>query len=176
MRSMLHPFLMIAFFAILLSGHDSGAQNSPTADKQNKKMQKDQPFHIFNPETMAKPTAGYSQVAEVNDGKVIYIAGQVALDKSGNLVGKDDFRAQVQRVFENLKAAVEAAGGDFNSVIKLNYYCVGNVDQAQLPVVREIRDKYVNTANPPTSTFVFIQRLVRPEWLIEVDAVAVVRK
>jgi len=65
-----------------------------------------QPFRLFNPDTMAKPTAGYSQVAEVNGGKIVYIAGQVALDRSGNLVGKDDFSAQVQQVFENLKAAV----------------------------------------------------------------------
>jgi enamine deaminase RidA (YjgF/YER057c/UK114 family) len=106
----------------------------------------------------------------------VYIAGQVALDKSGDLVGKDDFRAQLQQVFEKLKAAVEASGGDFHSVITLNYYCAASVDPSQLPVVREVRDKYVNTANPPTSTFVFVQRLVRPEWLIEVDAVAVVKK
>jgi enamine deaminase RidA (YjgF/YER057c/UK114 family) len=161
--------------ASLLSGH-SGAQTAPAAAKPSKPAVTGQPFHIFNPETMAKPTAGYSQVAEVTDGKIIYIAGQAALDRSGNLVGKDDFRAQVQQVFENLQAAVEAAGGDFHSVIKLNYYCVGSVDSSQLPVVREIRDKYVNTENPPTSTFVFVQRLVRPEWLIEVDAVAVVKK
>ena len=109
-------------------------------------------------------------------GGDVALAGQVALDKSGNLVGKDDFAAQVKQTFENLKAAVEAAGGDFNNVIKLNYYCVGSVDSSQLPLVREIRDKYVNTADPPTSTFVFVQRLVRPEWLIEVDAVAVVKK
>lgn len=125
---------------------------------------------------MAKPTAGYSQVVEVNGGKIVYIAGQVALDRAGNLVGKDDFRAQVQQIFETLKAAVEAAGGDFNSVIKLNYYCAENVDPSQIPVVREIRDKYVNTANPPASTFAVVKRLVRPEWLIEVEAVAVVRK
>ena len=135
-----------------------------------------QPFRIFNPDTMARPTAGYSQVAEVTGGKIIYIAGQVALDHAGNLVGKDDFRAQVQQIFENLKAAVEAAGGDFNSVVKLNYYCAENVDASQMPVVREIRDKYVNTSNPPTSTFVFVKRLVRPEWLLEVEAVAVVKK
>jgi enamine deaminase RidA (YjgF/YER057c/UK114 family) len=176
MISSLQSLLMIAFAGVLLNGHDSGAQNTSTTTKQGAKTRATQPFRIFNPETMAKPTAGYSQVAEVNDGKIIYIAGQVALDKSGNLVGKDDFPAQVQQVFENLRAAVEAAGGDFKSVIKLNYYCVGSVDSAQLPVVREIRDKYVNTANPPTSTFVFVQRLVRPEWLIEVDAVAVVKK
>jgi enamine deaminase RidA (YjgF/YER057c/UK114 family) len=133
-------------------------------------------FRIFNPDTMAKPTAGYSQVAEIRSGKLVFIAGQVALDKAGNLIGKDDFRAQVQQVFENLKAAVASSGGNFNDVVKLNFYCAESVDPAQIPVVREIRDKYVNTANPPTSTFVVVKRLVRPEWMIEVEAVAVVKQ
>jgi 2-iminobutanoate/2-iminopropanoate deaminase len=70
-------------------------------------------FRLFNPDTMAKPTAGYSQVAKVMGGNLVYVAGQVALDLSGNLVGKDDFRAQTEQVFKNLKAAVEAAGGIF---------------------------------------------------------------
>lgn len=162
--------------AVFLSVDNFVTQKEQTMGTQSAKLQSGKEFHIFNPETMAKPTAGYSQVAEVGDGKIVYIAGQVALDKSGNLVGKDDFRAQTEQVFENLKAAVEAAGGDFNSVIKLNYYCAASVDASQMTVVREVRDKYVNTANPPTSTFVFVQRLVRPEWLIEVEAVAVVKK
>jgi len=134
------------------------------------------PFRIFNPDTIAKPAAGYSHVAEVIGGKLVYIAGQVALDRSGNLVGKDDFRAQVQQVFENIKAAVEAAGGDTHSIIKLNYFCSESVDPAQIPLVREIRDKYVDTTNPPTSTFVVVKRLVRPEWMIEIEAVAVVKR
>lgn len=176
MTSALRLLLVIILFAVLRCGYDSSAQEMLTTGTQGKKMEEGRPFRIFNPESMAKPTAGYSQIAEVNDGKIIYIAGQVALDKSGNLVGKHDLRAQAQQVFENLSSAVQAADGDFNSVIKLNYYCVGSVDSSQLSVVREIRDKYVNTVNPPTSTFVFVQRLVRPEWLIEVDAVAVVKK
>lgn len=61
-------------------------------------------------------------------------------------------------------------------MIKLNYYCTESVDPSVIPAVREVRDQYVNTANPPTSTFVVVKRLVRPEWLIEVDAVAVVKK
>jgi len=173
------PILAIGAMAVVAAvvcARDFGAAKGQTMGTQNAKAHDGKAFHIFNPETMAKPTAGYSQVAEVGDGKIVYIAGQVALDKAGNLVGKDDLRAQVQQVFENLKAAVEASGGDFNNVIKLNYYCAGSVDPAQLPAVREVRDKYVNTANPPTSTFVFVQRLVRPEWLIEVDAVAMVKK
>src|SRR5262249_9480897 len=91
-------------------------------ERPSEKAKSAKPFRIFNPETMAKPT-GYSHVAEVTGGKIVYIAGQVAQDKAGNMVGKDDFQAQVQQVFENLKAAVEAAGGDFKSIVKLNYYC-----------------------------------------------------
>ena len=67
---------------------------------------------------------GYSQVAAVTGGTIVFIAGHVALDRSGSLVGKDDFRAQVQQVFENVKAAIEAAGGTFDDVIKLNSYFV----------------------------------------------------
>ncbi len=165
-RIALLGFLLSAI-ALLAIGSDK--QSRPAADPSK-------PFRIFNPDTLAKPTAGYSQVAEVTGGKFVYIAGQIAIDRSGNLVGKDDFRAQVQQVFENLKAAVEAAGGDFHNVIKLNYFCSETVDPALIPAVREIRDKYVDTANPPTSTFVVVKRLVRPEWLIEVEAVAAVRQ
>src|SRR5882724_7304082 len=145
-----------------------------TAHAETKPVKK--PFRLYNPDTLAKPSAGYSQVAEVTGGKIVYIAGQVALDKAGNLVGKDDLRAQTQQVFENLKAAVQAAGGDTSNLIKLNIYCAESVDPTQIPVIREIRDKFVNTANPPTSTFVVVKRLVRPEWLIEIDAVAVIDK
>jgi enamine deaminase RidA (YjgF/YER057c/UK114 family) len=115
-------------------------------------------------------------VAEVTSGKIVYIAGQVAQDRAGNLVGKDDFGARVTQVFESLKAAVEAAGGSFSDVVKLNYFCAESVDPSLLPAVREIRDKYVSTASPPTSTFVVVKRLVRPEWMIEIEAVAVVKK
>jgi enamine deaminase RidA (YjgF/YER057c/UK114 family) len=176
MRSAFYLLLGIALLPPRLQAASPDPQNKAAKTKQSKNTQEAQTFRIFNPDTLAKPTAGYSQVAEVNEGRIVYIAGQVALDRLGNLVGKDDFRAQVQQVFENLKAAVEAAGGDFNSVIKLNYYCAESVDPSQTPMVREIRDKYVNTQNPPTSTFVVVKRLVRPEWLIEVEAVAVVKK
>jgi len=131
-------------------------------------------IHLFNPPTLVKPVAGYSQVAVVNEGKMVYISGQVALDASGQLVGKDDFLAQVEQIYKNLQAAIEAAGGTFHNVIKLNFYCVDSVDPALIPGIREIRDKYVNTHNPPASTFVIVRRLIRPEWLIEIEAVAAV--
>src|SRR6266403_1921407 len=129
---------------------------------------------LHNPATLSKPN-GYSHVAEVVSGKTVYIAGQVALDKDGQLVGKDDFGAQVRQVVANLNEALKSAGGTFADVVKLNYYCVDRVDRSQLPALREIRDQFVNTKAPPASTFVFVPDLVRPEWLIEVEAVAVVK-
>ena len=136
-------------------------------------MKHDREVRLSSPATMAKPN-GYSHIAEVSGGKMVYIAGQVALDKEGQLVGKDDFAAQVQQVFANLDAAIKAAGGSIGDVVKLNYFCVDRVDRGSMTVVREIRDRYVKTQAPPVSTFVFVSSLVRPEWLIEIEAVAVV--
>jgi reactive intermediate/imine deaminase len=128
-------------------------------------------FQLLIPEAMPK-SVGYSQVAVVTSGTIVFVAGQVALDKSGKIVGKDDFRAQVQQVFENLKAAVEAAGGSFGNVIKLNSYFL---DLSHLPEFREVRDRYINLKNPPASTAVQVSRLFRPEFLVEIEAVAVVK-
>jgi enamine deaminase RidA (YjgF/YER057c/UK114 family) len=131
--------------------------------------------HFSNPSTMAKPVSTYSQVVEVTGGKLVFIAGQVALDPAGNFVGKDDFRAQAEQVFKNLKLAVESAGGDMSSIVKMNYFVAEAVDPAQQGAVREIRDRYINTSAPPASTFVVVKRLARPEYLIEVEAVAAVK-
>lgn len=116
------------------------------------------------------PSLGYSQAVEIRRGRIIYIAGQVALDRSGKVVGEGDMRAQAQQTFENLKAALEASGATFENVVKLNYYFS---DISQLAVVREVRDKFINTANPPASTAVEVKRLFREPFLIEVEAVAV---
>ncbi|MGZ4789361.1 MAG: RidA family protein [Terriglobales bacterium] len=132
--------------------------------------------HLYNPETMAKPVSTYSQVAEVTGGKMVFIAGQVALDPAGKFVGEGDFHSQVQQIFKNIKLAVEASGGSMGDLIKTNYYVAETVDPAQYAAVREVRDQYINKAAPPTSTFVVVKRLVRPEYLIEVEAVAVVNK
>ncbi len=130
-------------------------------------------FELLIPNTMPK-SVGYSQIAIVTGGTLVLISGQVALDTSGNLVGKDDFRAQVQQVFENLKAAIGAAGGTFDDVVKLNSYLV-ELSPAHLAAFREVRDKYVNVKNPPASTAVQVQGLFRAEFLVEIEAVAVVK-
>jgi reactive intermediate/imine deaminase len=125
---------------------------------------------LINPSSLPRPV-GYSHVAEVSNGKTVYISGQVALDQSGNLIGPNDLRAQTQQVFTNLLAALEAVGTDFNSVVKLNYYLL---DISQIQVVREVRDQFVNTGQPPASSAVEVRRLFRDDLLIEIEAVAVV--
>jgi enamine deaminase RidA (YjgF/YER057c/UK114 family) len=115
--------------------------------------------------------AGYSHVVEVKGGRTLYIAGQLALDKEGNLVGRGDFRTQVKQVFENLKARLEEGGATFKDVVKLNYYLT---DASDLQALRDTRNSYINTENPPASTLVVVKQLVREEYLIEVEAVAVV--
>jgi enamine deaminase RidA (YjgF/YER057c/UK114 family) len=132
---------------------------------------------FFSPETLP-PTgaAGYSHIAKVNRGTIVYLSGQVPIDASGKLIGEGDFEAQVEQVFRNLKLAIEAAGGVMADIVKLNYYVVAELDPASVPKLRPIRDRYLNMDNPPASTFLVVARLSRPGWLIEIDAVAAIEE
>ena len=125
-------------------------------------------IRFINPSTLATPP-GYTHVVEITRGRTVFIAGQVAVDQLGKIVGQHDFGAQTQQVFENLKAALAAVGTDFTRVVKLNMYVV---DISQLQTLREVRDRYVNTHNPPASTLVEVRKLAREDFLIEVEAVA----
>jgi enamine deaminase RidA (YjgF/YER057c/UK114 family) len=122
-----------------------------------------------NPPGLSAPR-GYSHVAEVaGPGRTVHIAGQTATDAGGK-VG-EGFRAQAMQVFENLKIALAAAGGGFDHVIKLNTYLTDI--PAQLPILREVRDTYLNRATPPASTTVQVVALADPRYMIEVEAVAI---
>ena len=142
---------------------------NPIESKENLKMEQQRSVARFVKADALPPSPGYSQAVEVRPGRIIYVAGQVSMDRSGNLVGEGDMRAQAQQTFENLKAVLEASGAKFENVVKLNYYVL---DVAQLPAVREVRDKFVNAANPPASAAVEVKRLFREGFLIEVEAVA----
>jgi reactive intermediate/imine deaminase len=127
-----------------------------------------QGIRYLNPQSLSAPT-GYSHVVEVNSGRTIYIAGQVALDRSGNLVGKGDFAAQTKQVFENLKLALASVGATFENVVKINTYVT---DMSQIQTLREIRNTYYGK-NAPASTLVQIGKLAREDLMIEIEAIAV---
>ena len=126
----------------------------------------------LNPEALSKPP-GYSHVVEVTGpGRIVYIACQLGLDRSGRLVGEPgDFRAQVEQAFENLKNALAATGATLSDVVKINSYLT---DMGQLSTFREVRNKYLNLSAPPASTLVAISALAVQGAMFEIEAIAVV--
>jgi enamine deaminase RidA (YjgF/YER057c/UK114 family) len=130
-------------------------------------------IHRFlNPPAIPAPR-GYSHVVETKGpSRTIYLAGQLGMTADGKFAGSPgDFRAQAVQCFENIKAALAAVGATFEHVVKLNNYLV---DMAHLPIYLEVRDRYVDTKNPPASTTIQISKLAREGALYEVEAVAVV--
>ncbi|WP_120284456.1 RidA family protein [Rhodococcus rhodochrous] len=97
------------------------------------------------------------------------ISGQVAL-KDGEVVGVDDITVQARQVFENLKTIVEAAGGTLNDLVETTTYVT---DRSYLGPVNEARLEFLDGAVPPTSTLIIVAGLARPEFLVEISAVAV---
>jgi enamine deaminase RidA (YjgF/YER057c/UK114 family) len=108
----------------------------------------------------------------VKSGDFVYIAGQVARDEQGNVVGKDDFKAQAEQVFQNLQKCLASAGASFKDVVKTNVYLVS---YSNIPQYREARSKYF-PGDPPASTLVIIPSLALREFLLEVEAIAYVGK
>jgi reactive intermediate/imine deaminase len=123
----------------------------------------------LNPPSLSTPT-GYTHVVAPQRGRLVFVAGQVSADRSGNVVGQGDFKAQSKQVFDNLKAAVEAAGGTMADVAKINVYVT---DLTQLAALREVRQQYF-TGNPPASTLIQVVALARPEYLLEIEAIVAV--
>jgi enamine deaminase RidA (YjgF/YER057c/UK114 family) len=127
---------------------------------------------FFNPSNIHRPR-GYTHAVAVDGARLIFIAGQVAFDKDGNLVGKGDLRAQTDQALENLVAALAAAGATAADVVKVNTYVV-NYKSADYPIIREARARIFDQQNPPASTLIGVQALAVDELLIEIEAIAAV--
>jgi enamine deaminase RidA (YjgF/YER057c/UK114 family) len=127
---------------------------------------------FISPKGLAAPH-GYTHVVSTKPGKMLFISGQVAMDSQGHLVGKDDLRAQAKQVFENLKTALAAGGASFDDVVKITWYVKGYTPQ-NLSTLREVRDSYIKKEAPPASTLVGVTSLFQDDYLLEVDAIAVV--
>ena len=130
-------------------------------------------LQFLNPKGLSKPS-GYTQVVVAQTGRLVYVSGQVPLNASGEVVGKGDLRAQVTQVMENLKTALAAAGATMNDVIKANYYVV-NLKPEQVPIIREVRNKYFSAEHPPAGTLVGVTALVQEGYMIEIEVEAVVK-
>jgi enamine deaminase RidA (YjgF/YER057c/UK114 family) len=127
---------------------------------------------FLNPAALSKPK-GYTHVVTTEGGKIVYVSGQVALDSKGEIVGKNDLREQAEQVYKNLNVALDTAGATFNDVVKMNIYLV-DYNPKDLPIIREVRSKYLSDESPPASTLIGVQSLFLDGLLIEIEAIALV--
>src|SRR5258705_4434667 len=129
---------------------------------------------MINPDSMGKPLGQYSQIARVKGaGELVFIAGQLATDKGGNLVGADDFEAQCKQVYANIEAALKAVGGGWKNVVQFTTYVVHSQD---IPKLRAFRQREFSRMFPdgayPPNTLLVVDRLASEAYLIEIQTVA----
>jgi enamine deaminase RidA (YjgF/YER057c/UK114 family) len=126
----------------------------------------------LNPDTLNNNPAFTNVVVVTGSAKTIYIGGQDAVDASGNIVGRGDIKAQTEQIFTNLQAALAAAGAGLEHVVKWNIYVVqGQSLQSGFEVFQRV---WGRRPNPPAITGVFVAGLAHPDFLCEMDAIAVV--
>lgn len=129
-------------------------------------------IRFINPPTLSSSPRIASKLVSVPPGsRLIYISGLVGNDSKGKVVGPGDMHAQAKQVFENVRLALEAAGGSFKDVVKLNFYLT---DMSRADEVRAVRAQYINAEAPPASTLVEVSKLAAPEYLVEIEAVAAI--
>jgi len=122
----------------------------------------------LQPPSLNDPRPRYSQGILTEGGKLLFIAGQTASDKDGNVVGKGDIKAQTRQVFENIKAVLAAAGGSFDNLVMTTTYIT---DRKYREGYNEVRRGIYKT-DPPTSTLVIVSGLANEDYLIEIACVA----
>lgn len=124
---------------------------------------------VINPSKVHDTTSlSYSQATKM--GNLVFVAGQIALDIDGNLVGEGDIVAQTEQVFANLKAVLEAAGSGLGKVGKVTVF---TTKLEYRPVIHQIRTRvFKDTGILPASTLAVVTSLAKPEWLVEVEAIA----
>jgi len=128
---------------------------------------------LLQPQGLPAPLGQYSHVSRVAAGQLVYVAGQVAVDEHGDLVGEGDLGAQVRQVFHNLERALSSAGAGLGDVTKYTTFLTRVED---LESFREIRHELFTELYPhgdyPPNTLVVVTRLVSPTYLVEIEAVA----
>jgi 2-iminobutanoate/2-iminopropanoate deaminase len=129
------------------------------------------PKEVIHTESAPKPLGDYSQAWTVTGAKLIFLAGQVSVDMSGNPVGTGDIALQTRTVIENLKKVLEGAGAGLRDVIKLNTYVTNMAEYRER--TRDIRREYF-PQDFPASTLVEVKSLALPEFMVEIEAIAAV--
>ena len=126
---------------------------------------------LINPETV-HPVAGYSHVARIGD--LVFVSGQISKNQQDEIVAKGDAGAQTELVYENLRRVLEAVGSGLDLVGKITVFTT-SLDHR--PAINAVRDRVFGEINHfPAGTFVVVKSLALPDWVVEIEAIAVVRK
>ena len=130
-------------------------------------------IRIQNPDVLGKPLGQYSQLTRVTADEFLFIAGQLAADRDGNIVGRDDFDAQCAQVFANIGAALLSQGAGWANVVQFTTYLVHSQDIPKFMTyrLREFPRMFPDGAYPP-NTLLMVDRLVQEPFLVEVQAIA----
>ena len=122
---------------------------------------------------VARPLGAYNHAVSVRPGRLVFIAGQVAVSEGGDVVGAGDLSAQTRQVFQNLEQILSSAGATFENVVQFTTYLVSSQSVENFIAARtEIFPRIFPDGNYPTNTLLVIDRLVRDEFLIEIEAIA----
>jgi enamine deaminase RidA (YjgF/YER057c/UK114 family) len=130
-------------------------------------------INIFNPDGLNKPRSPYMQVARVRPSELVFIAGQVSVDASGDLVGKGQFELQCAQVFANIHAGLRSVGAEWKNVVEFTSYLVSPQDVPRFVAYRRdaFRTMFPDGAYPP-NTLLVVERLAHESYLLEVQTIA----
>ena len=128
--------------------------------------------HVNPPDRATSPA--YTEAVTARPGTVIWIAGQVAQNAKGEVVGKGDLKAQADQAWANMRAALAAAGASFKDVVKITTYVV-NYKPSMRDELRAARLRAMGAVEAPAATLVGVQSLASDDWLVEIEATAVIR-
>jgi 2-iminobutanoate/2-iminopropanoate deaminase len=123
----------------------------------------------IQPASLNDPRPRYSQGIQAESGRLLFIAGQTASDKNGNVVGKGDIKAQTRQVFDNIKAVLEAAGGSLDNLVMTTTYIT---DRSYRDGYNEVR-RGLYKKDPPTSTLLIVSGLANEDYMIEIAGIAI---
>ena len=125
----------------------------------------------FNAPGVVEPFGAFSSAAWQPEGRVLYISGHVSQDADGNTVGKDCMEAQTRQALENIRDVLAHVGGTMDDVAKVTVFCT---DVTEIETIHKVRYEFFNPPYP-ASTLVQVARLIDPDWLIEIEAIAIIK-
>jgi enamine deaminase RidA (YjgF/YER057c/UK114 family) len=130
-------------------------------------------INIYNPQTLGLPMGQYSHVTRVKASEFLFIAGMLAGDAAGNVIGEGDFEAQTGQVFRNIEAALQSAGASWRNVVQFTTYLVHSQDIPKFMAfrLREFPKMFADGKYPP-NTLLMVDRLVKEPFLVEVQTIA----